>query len=53
MALALLAAMELGISTEHLFERLPQYSPSALRGRTLRGRGVPILLTATMPIPHR
>ena len=39
MALSLLAAMELGISPEHLFERLPQYSPSALRGRTLRGRG--------------
>ena len=39
MALSLLAAMELGTPPEYLFERLPQYSPSALRGRTLRGRG--------------
>jgi UDP-N-acetylmuramoyl-tripeptide--D-alanyl-D-alanine ligase len=38
-ALALLASLEMGIDQKALFERLPQYSPSALRGTTLTGRG--------------
>tara|TARA_B100002019_G_scaffold293104_1_gene318760 strand:- start:1943 stop:3346 length:1404 start_codon:yes stop_codon:yes gene_type:complete len=39
MALSILASLELGIEEKNLFERLPQYSPPALRGRTLSGRG--------------
>ena len=39
MALALLVASEMGINDKDLFERLPQYRPSTLRGKTLQGRG--------------
>jgi len=38
-ALAVLAACELGVSVQEISERLPQYRPSALRGRRLQGRG--------------
>ena len=38
-ALAVTAALELGISTEEISERLPLLQPSALRGKRLRGRG--------------
>ena len=38
-ALAVLAAFELGVSVQEISERLPQYRPSALRGRRLQGRG--------------
>lgn len=38
-ALAVAAALELGVSADEIFERLPQYKPSALRGKWLRGRG--------------
>ena len=39
LALALLAAMELGITEKDFFERLPQYAPSTMRGKVLSGRG--------------
>ena len=39
LALALIAATELGLSEDIFFERLPQYTPSSLRGRILQGRG--------------
>ena len=39
MALALLVASDMGINDKDLFERLPQYRPSTLRGKTLQGRG--------------
>ena len=39
MALALLTASQMGIDDQDLFERLPQYRPSTLRGKTLQGRG--------------
>ena len=39
LALAAVAALELGIQQDDFFERLPQYAPSALRGRVLQGRG--------------
>jgi UDP-N-acetylmuramoyl-tripeptide--D-alanyl-D-alanine ligase len=38
-ALAVLAALELGVSVEKISERLPQFRPSALRGRHFQGRG--------------
>ena len=38
-ALAVLAACELGVSVQEISERLPQYRPSALRGKRLQGRG--------------
>ena len=38
-ALSLLAASDMGINDQDLFERLPQYHPSTLRGKTLHGRG--------------
>ena len=38
-ALAVLAACELGVSVQEISDRLPQYRPSALRGRRLQGRG--------------
>ena len=38
-ALAVLVACELGVSNEEISERLPQYRPSALRGKFFRGRG--------------
>ena len=38
-ALAVLAAFELGVSVQEISERLPQYRPSALRGKRLQGRG--------------
>jgi UDP-N-acetylmuramoyl-tripeptide--D-alanyl-D-alanine ligase len=38
-ALAVAAALELGVSEDEIFERLPQYKPSALRGKWLQGRG--------------
>ena len=38
-ALAVAAALELGVSENEIFERLPQYKPSALRGKWLQGRG--------------
>ena len=39
LALALIAATELGLCEDIFFERLPQYTPSSLRGRILQGRG--------------
>ena len=39
MALALMVASDMGVSDQDLFERLPQYRPSTLRGKTLQGRG--------------
>jgi UDP-N-acetylmuramoyl-tripeptide--D-alanyl-D-alanine ligase len=39
MALSLLVASDMGINDQDLFERLPQYHPSTLRGKTLQGRG--------------
>lgn len=39
LALAVLVAGELGVSEEEISERLPQYRPSALRGKFFRGRG--------------
>ncbi len=39
MALAILVASEMGVNDQDLFERLPQYRPSTLRGKTLQGRG--------------
>ncbi len=38
-ALAVLVASEMGVSNEEISERLPQYRPSALRGKFFRGRG--------------
>ena len=38
-ALAVLAACELGVSVQEISDRLPQYRPSALRGRRFQGRG--------------
>jgi UDP-N-acetylmuramoyl-tripeptide--D-alanyl-D-alanine ligase len=38
-ALAVLAACELGVSVQEISDRLPQYRPSALRGRCFQGRG--------------
>jgi UDP-N-acetylmuramoyl-tripeptide--D-alanyl-D-alanine ligase len=39
MALSLLVASDMGVNDNDLFERLPQYRPSTLRGKTLQGRG--------------
>ncbi len=39
LALAALAASILGVNDNRIFECLPQYSPSALRGSRLHGRG--------------
>ena len=39
MALAVLVANDMGVNEQDLFERLPQYRPSTLRGKTLQGRG--------------
>ena len=39
MALSILAACELGLTDQRISERLPQYRPSALRGKRLQGRG--------------
>ena len=38
-ALAVLAALECGVSVQEISERLPQFRPSALRGKTFQGRG--------------
>ena len=38
-ALAVLAACESGVSVHEISERLPQFRPSALRGRCFQGRG--------------
>jgi UDP-N-acetylmuramoyl-tripeptide--D-alanyl-D-alanine ligase len=38
-ALAVLAAFELGVSVQEISDRLPQYRPSALRGTRFQGRG--------------
>ena len=38
-ALAVLAASELGVSVQEISERLPRFRPSALRGRFFQGRG--------------
>ena len=43
-ALAVMAACELGVSVQEISERLPQYRPSALRGRRFQGRGRTYLL---------
>jgi UDP-N-acetylmuramoyl-tripeptide--D-alanyl-D-alanine ligase len=39
LALAVLTALYLGVSDKDIFERLPQYRPSTLRGNRLQGRG--------------
>ena len=39
LALAVLVASHLGVSDQDIFERLPQYRPSTLRGNRLQGRG--------------
>ena len=39
MVLACVAGWKLGVSDEEIFERLPQYCPSGLRGSNLVGRG--------------
>ena len=44
LALSCLAAWKLGITDEEICERLPQYSPSALRGTRLAGRGCEYLV---------
>ena len=38
-ALAVLAALELGVSVQEISERLPKFRPSTLRGRCFQGRG--------------
>jgi len=38
-ALAVLAALKLGVSVQEISERLPRFRPSALRGRCFQGRG--------------
>ncbi|MDG1324526.1 MAG: UDP-N-acetylmuramoyl-tripeptide--D-alanyl-D-alanine ligase [Opitutales bacterium] len=38
-ALAVLAALELGVSVQEISERLPRFRPSTLRGRCFQGRG--------------
>ena len=38
-ALAVLAALNLGVSVQEISERLPRFRPSALRGRCFQGRG--------------
>ena len=38
-ALAVLAAIELGVSVQEISERLPRFRPSTLRGRCFQGRG--------------
>ncbi len=38
-ALAVLAALELGVPAKEISERLPRFRPSALRGRHFQGRG--------------
>jgi UDP-N-acetylmuramoyl-tripeptide--D-alanyl-D-alanine ligase len=39
LALAALVASKLGVTDDEICERLPQYSPSTLRGNRLQGRG--------------
>lgn len=39
LALSLLAAFQLGVTTQEISERLPHYRPTALRGKCLQGRG--------------
>ena len=39
MALSMIAAKEMGVTDQEISERLPQYRPSALRGKRLQGRG--------------
>ena len=43
-ALAVLAALKLGVSVQEISERLPRFRPSALRGRCFQGRGRSYLL---------
>jgi UDP-N-acetylmuramoyl-tripeptide--D-alanyl-D-alanine ligase len=38
-ALAVLAALKLGVSVQEISERLPRFRPSALRGTCFQGRG--------------
>ena len=39
MALSIITACEMGVTDQQISERLPQYRPSALRGKRLQGRG--------------
>ena len=39
MALSIVTAYEMGVTDQEISERLPQYRPSALRGKRLQGRG--------------
>ena len=43
-ALAVLAALKLGVSVQEISERLPRFRPSALRGKCFQGRGRSYLL---------